>query len=164
MKKKLIKKKAPPPKEVKHVLHELLAVKNYQKFNFCSENELAACAMVAAQVKHEFRTDIEEIVEWLFFSLSIYVPQMIVRSKTEGNLYLPNRPWGNFTRWKGKTNKLASPRWELQLIIERDRRRWLMPILQVLIDHGPKLYQHFNPIFLKSINMHLYQNCFRFNF
>ena len=42
-------------------------------FNFCSENELAACALVAAQVKHEFRTDIEEIVEWLFFNfLSIY--------------------------------------------------------------------------------------------
>jgi hypothetical protein len=32
-------------------------------FNFCSENELAARALVAAQVKHEFRTDIEEIVE-----------------------------------------------------------------------------------------------------
>jgi hypothetical protein len=32
-----------------------------------------------------------------------------------------------------------------------------MPILQVLIDHGPKLYHHFNPIFLKSINMHVYQ-------
>ena len=39
-------------------------------FTFCSENELAACALVAAQVKHGFRTGIyiEEIVEWLFFS------------------------------------------------------------------------------------------------